>query len=284
MPHIAAIAALFMLVLAQARFTAPGADNQPTDPYRIADHLYYVGTSDIASYLITTPEGDILIDAGYEETPPLIRASIEALGFKIGDVKIILNTQAHFDHAAGLATMKSLTGARLMASEDDATLIERGGHGDYLFGDKGAFPAVKVDRRLKDGDTVRLGGVVLTAHVTGGHTKGCTTWTFDATDRGHTYHVVDVGGTSANPGTRVSGMPTYPNIARDFQHTFDVLRELRCDIFLGAHRGYYGGAKKAVELRAHPDGPNPFVDPMGYHAYVTRMEKAFHDQLAKEKQ
>src|SRR5476651_354218 len=155
MTHIATIATttatLLLFFLPQARFTAPGPDNQPADPYRIADHLYYVGTSDIASYLITTPEGDILIDAGYEETPPLIQASIEKLGFKIGDVKIILNTQAHFDHAAGLATMKTLTGARLMVSEEDAALLERGGHGDYLFGDKGAFPAVKVDRRLKDG-------------------------------------------------------------------------------------------------------------------------------------
>ena len=284
MMHIATVAALFLLVQTQGRFTAPGPDNQPIDPYRIADHLYYVGTSDIAAYLVTTPEGDILIDAGYEETPPLIQASIGKLGFKISDVKIILNTQAHFDHAAGLAKMKAMTGARLMVSEEDAALIERGGLGDYLFGDKAAFPPAKVDRRLKDGDTVRLGGVVLTAHVTGGHTKGCTTWTFDATDRGHTYHVVDVGGTSMNPGTRASGMPTYPQITRDFQRTFDVLRELRCDIFLGAHRSYYGGAKKAEALRAHPDGPNPFVDPLGYQAFVTRVEKAFQDQLAREKQ
>src|SRR5579872_4317768 len=138
------IAVLFLLVLPQGRFTAPGKDNQPVEPYRIADHLYYVGTENISSYLITTPEGDILIDAGYEETPPLIQASIVALGFKITDVKIILNTQAHYDHAAGLALMKTMTGARLMASEEDGALIERGGRGDYLFGDKGAFPPAKV--------------------------------------------------------------------------------------------------------------------------------------------
>src|ERR1700733_1717741 len=136
MMNYKAIAALFLLVMPQGRFTAPGKDNQPVEPYRIADHLYYVGTEDIASYLITTPEGDILIDAGYEETPPLIQASIVKLGFKIADVKIILNTQAHFDHSAGLAKMKELTGARLMVSDEDAALIERGGLGDYLFGDK----------------------------------------------------------------------------------------------------------------------------------------------------
>jgi metallo-beta-lactamase class B len=277
------LAASLLFVLPQGRFTAPGADNQPIDPYRIADRLYFVGTSNISAYLITTSGGDILIDAGYEETPPLIQASIEKLGFKIGDVKIVLNTQAHFDHAAGLAKMKQLTGARLMVSIEDAALIEAGGHGDYLFGDKGAFPPAKVDRRLKDGDTVRLGGVVLTAHVTGGHTKGCTTWTFEATDRGKTYLVVDVGGTTINPGTKVGGMATYPEITHDFQRTFTVLKEIPCDIFLGAHPSYYDGAKKLEMLRANPNGPNPFVDPAGYKAFVARTEKLFQDQLAKEK-
>jgi len=274
---------LIATVLAAAAQTAPGpADNKPVEPYPIADHVYYVGASDIASYLITTPEGHILIDAGYEQTVPLIQASVEKLGFKMRDIKILLNTQAHFDHAAGLARMKQLTGARLMVSEEDAPLIEAGGHGDFLFGDRFPFPPATVDRRLKDADVVRLGNVTLTMHLTPGHTKGCTTWTFDATDKGRTYHVVVVGGTAQNPGTKVSGMPTYPNITRDLTRTFETLKALPCDIFLGAHRGYYDGAAKADALRANPTAANPFVDPAGYRAYVERAEKHFRDQLAAE--
>jgi len=262
---------------------AQGADNQPTPPYRIADNLYYVGASDIAVYLVTTPAGSILIDAGYKETVPIIRANVATLGFTIEDIKIILNTQAHFDHSAGLAEMKALTHATLMVSEGDAPLIESGGHGDYLFGDSQPFPPVKVDRRLKDGDEVKLGDTVLTAHITPGHTKGCTTWTMDVRDRGRTYHAVVVGGTSINPGTKVSGMPTYPNITRDFSYTFEALKALPCDIFLGAHRGYYGGAGKARQLLANPGGPNPFVDPDGYRRFVDAVQKRFQDQLAAER-
>src|SRR5258708_22391101 len=167
-----------------------GADNRPTDPYRSADDLYYVGASDIAVYLIKTPAGHILIDAGYAETVPIIRANIAKLGLKLEDIKIILNTQAHYDHSAGLAEMKALTHAQLMVSEGDAPLIEAGGRGDYLFGDSDPFPPAKVDRRLKDGDEVRLGGTVLTAHVTPGHTKGCTTCTLHAPHPPKTSHPV----------------------------------------------------------------------------------------------
>lgn len=283
----------FLIALHASFAQAPGADNQPTTPYRIADNLYYVGASDIAVYLVTTPAGSILIDAGYKETVPIIRANLKTLGLKLEDIRIILNTQAHFDHSAGLAEMKVLTHAQLMVSEGDAPLIEAGGHGDYLFGDSYTFPPAKVDRRLRDGDEVKLGGAVLTAHVTPGHTKGCTTWTMDVHDRrgggaaglndAKTYHVVIVGGTSINPGTKVSGMATYPNITRDFSYTFEALKTLPCDIFLGAHRGYYGGAAKAKRLLDNPDGPNPFVDPDGYTRFVASVEKRFRDQLAAER-
>lgn len=261
--------------------STPG--NDPADPVRIADHVYYVGASDIASYLITTPAGHILIDAGYAATVPLIQRNVETLGFRLRDVKILLNTQAHFDHAEGFAELKRLTGARLEVSEGDAALIEGGGHGDYLFGDRHLFPPARVDRRLKDGDRVELGGMTLTAHLTPGHTPGCTTWTFDATDRVRTYHVVVVGGATINPGTRVSGMATYPTIARDYAHTFDVLAALPCDIFLGAHRGYYDGAEKMARLAASPNGPNPLVDPEGYRAAVAHWRAAFEKQLADER-
>lgn len=275
--------ALLAAVVAAGQGQTLTPDNQPAEPFRIADHVYYVGSSDIASYLITTPAGHILIDAGYEQTVPLIQANVEKLGFRMRDVKILLNTQAHFDHSAGLARMKQLTGARLMVSEEDAPLVESGGHGDFLFGERFPFPPAKVDVRLKDADTVRLGDMVLTMHLTPGHTKGCTTWTFDAVDRGRTYHVVVVGGSTINPGTKVSGMPTYPNITRDFTRTYEVLESLPCDIFLGAHAGYFDGRAKAAALREHPDGPNPFVDPAGYHAHVERAKQRFKDQLAQER-
>jgi metallo-beta-lactamase class B len=277
-----AVAAL-ALALNPSQALAQGADNQPTTPYRIADNLYYVGASDIAVYLVTTPAGSILIDAGYKETPPIIKANIATLGLKVEDIKIILNTQAHYDHSAGLAEMKALTHAQMVASEGDAPLLEAGGHGDYLFGDRYPFPPVKVDRRIKDGDEVKLGGTVLTARVTPGHTKGCTTWTMDVRDRGKVLKMVLVGGTSINPGTKVSGMPTYPTITRDFSYTFETLKAMPCDIFLGAHRAYYGGAEKAKRLLANPDGPNPFVDPEGYKRFVDSVEKRFREQLAAER-
>lgn len=274
-------AALLGLALATAAPSTPG--NEPAEPVRIADNLYYVGASDIASYLITTPAGHILIDAGYEDTVPIIRRNVEKLGFKMTDVKILLNTQAHFDHAAGFAELKKLIGARLAASDADAALLERGGHGDYLFRDRYTFPPVHVDQRVKDGERVNVGGMTLAAHLTPGHTPGCTTWTFDVKDRGRTYHVVVVGGATINPGTRVSGMPTYPGISRDYESTFEVLASLPCDIFLGAHRGYYNGGDKMSRLVADPNGANPLVDPEGYRAAVARWHSAFEKQLAAEK-
>jgi metallo-beta-lactamase class B len=277
------LAIAFVLAGGIAHAQANRPDNQPVEPYRIADNLYYVGASDIASYLIVTPAGDILIDAGYESTVPIIQRNVEKLGFRTTDIKVLLNTQAHSDHAAGFAKMKALTGAMLEVSGPDAALIESGGRGDYLFRDAKTFPPAAVDRRLSDGDEVRLGGVVLTAHLTAGHTKGCTTWTFTAQDRGKPLQVVVVGGATINPGTRVSGMPTYPEIGRDYAHTFDTLQSLPCDIFLGAHRVYYGGAAKAAKLKSAPDGPNPFVDPDGYRAAVAGWRAAFEKQRASER-
>ncbi len=273
---------LALTLVTSAAVGTPG--NQPVEPYRIADNLYYVGASDIASYLVVTPAGDILIDAGYEETVPIIQRNIEKLGFRMTDVRILLNTQAHFDHAAGFAQLKRVTGATLEVSDADATLIEAGGHGDFRWGDTETFPPATVDRRLQDGDRIRLGGAVLTAHLTPGHTKGCTTWTFTVRDRGRALRVVVVGGTTINPGVRVSGMPAYPDIGRDYAHTFEVLQALPCDVFLGAHRSYYGGAAKAERLRAAPNGPNPFVDPDGYRAALARWRAAFEQQLADERQ
>lgn len=274
-------------LLAAVLATAPQAltpDNQPMEPFHIADHLYYVGSSDIASYLVTTSAGDILIDGGYPETALQIEANVVKVGARLSEIKILLNTQAHYDHAGGFAELKRVTGARLLASELDAQMLEGGGRGDFSLGETGHFPAVVVDQRIGDEDHVRLGEADLTAHLTPGHTRGCTTWTWDTTDRGQTYHVIDLCGLTILPTTKVTGMPAYPNIANDYRHTFHVLRSFKPDIFLGAHLSYLGGAAKVAALRAHPDGTNPFVDPKAYRSFIDAAEKRFTDQLTREQQ
>ena len=270
------------LVLAAAGPQAPAPDEPPTEPFRIADHLFYVGSSDIASYLITTGDGDILIDAGYADAETRLEANIAKAGVRLRDIKILLNTQAHVDHAGGFAALKRATGARLLASEADAVMLERGGHGDFSLGETGRFPPVTVDERVADEAHVRLGDADLTAHLTPGHTRGCTTWTWDAVDRGHTYRAIDLCGLTILPSTKVSGMPGYPNIANDYRHTFHVLRSFRPDLFLGAHLSYFGGAAKAAQQRAQPDGPNRFVDPAGFRRFVDAAERQFTDRLARE--
>jgi metallo-beta-lactamase class B len=257
-------------------------DAQPFPPYRIAGNLYYVGTNDITSYLITTPAGDIVINAGYEETPSLIRDSIEKLGFHAHDVKILLNGQAHFDHVAGLAALQKLTGAKVYSSAAEVPVLESGGKADFRFGREYTYPAVKVDHVVQDGDTVTLGGVTLTAHVTGGHSVGCTTWTLPVEDADphQTYDVVIVGGVSINPGVTLVHNAGYPTVSEDFARTFRVLRSLHCDIFLGAHGAYYGMLEKYQRLKRGE--AHPFVDPQGYRAFVDAAEKHYLDQLARE--
>src|SRR5262245_63018566 len=265
-----------LLPLVTILLVLQGTDNQPNEPYRIADNLYYVGASDIASYLVATPSGHVIIDAGYEATVPIIQANVEKLGFKLSDVKYLVNTQAHFDHAAGFARLKALTGAQLWISEQDAATIEAGGRNDpVLKGAENHFPPAKVDRRLRDGDVVRVGNITLTARLTPGHTKGCTTWTLDARDRNRTYKVVVLGGLQILPGTTLTG-PTasWPTIETDYQRTFEVLEHLPVEIFLGAHRAYYDGAKKAERLRDNPDGPKPFADPDGFRELVAAAKKS----------
>ncbi len=185
------IALAFAVALSLARAVRQQSDNDPVEPFRIAGNLYYVGSSDISSYLIATPAGHVVIDAGYESTVPLIETSIRKLGFKVEAVKILLNTQAHYDHAAGFARLKKDSGAQLMVAAEDADVIERGGRRDFSFGDAHPFPPATVDRRLEDGDRVTLGKLTLKAHVTPGHTRGCTTWTFNVTETNRELHVVD---------------------------------------------------------------------------------------------
>ncbi|MBV8200601.1 MAG: subclass B3 metallo-beta-lactamase [Acidobacteria bacterium] len=280
------IAAPFALItarhLAGQADPASRASNQPVAPFRILGNLYSVGASEVTSFLLATGQGLILLDGGFVETAPQIRENVARLGFRLRDVKILLGSHAHSDHAGGLAQLKAWTGARLLASAGDAPLLEAGGRNDPFFGDRLAFPPVKVDHVLRDGEAVTLGKTTMVAHLTPGHTRGCTTWTTRLTEGGRGYDVVFVCSTSVLPGYRLIDRPTYPGIAEDFARTFATLAALPCDVFLGSHASFYGGAEKARRLRAGAQ-PNPFIDPQGYRAYLAAASAAFRDRLAAER-
>jgi metallo-beta-lactamase class B len=255
--------------------------NRP--PFRIAGNLYYVGSQDLAAYLVTTPKGNILINANLKSSVPQIKANIEALGFRFKDTKILLNSQAHFDHMAGAAAIKRLTHAKVEVMDADVSAVASGGRRDFYFYNhaKFHFTPVKVDRVLHDGERVELGGSTLTAHLTPGHTKGCTTWTLKAKEGNRLYNVVIVGGASANEGNNLIDDPRYPTQAKDFERAFRTLRSLPCDIFLGAHGVYFGLEAKYARLKRGDS--NPFVDPDGYQAFVDDREKTFHLELYRQK-
>lgn len=255
---------------------------EPFPPFRIAGNLYYVGSKDLANYLIATPQGNILINSDLEANVPLIETSIEKLGFHFKDTKILLISHAHFDHDAGSAKIKELTGARYMVMDADVPVVESGGKADFQYGNErgSLYKPAKVDRVLHDGDKVTLGGTVLVAHLTPGHTKGCTTWTMKVTDAGKTYDVVIVGSPWVNPGYRLVNNRAYPQIAEDYQRMFRVLKSLPCEIFLGAHGSYFDMNEKYAHLK---DGSsNPFIDPDGYKKLVDDAEQAFQTELTKQ--
>jgi metallo-beta-lactamase class B len=268
-------------ILALALAAVGQADAHEAFPaHKVIGDVYYVGSKDLASYLIATPEGHILINSGFERTVLLIQKSVESLGFRMRDVKVLLASHAHSDHVAGHAKMRELTGAKVYVMRGDDGVIASGGKGQYLYDDSRWAPC-PVDRVLEDGDEVKLGGVTLVARRTPGHTRGCTTWTWRVADGGKGYDVVVVGSPNVNPGYRLVGNGDYPEIADDFARTFRMLKALPCDVFLGAHGGYYGMVAK-YERAKRGGGPNPFVDPEGYRAFVARKEKAFRDSLAAQ--
>ena len=256
---------------------------EPFPPFRIAGNLYYVGSKGLASYLVTTPQGHILINSNLVESVPQIRASVEQLGLRFADIKVLLISHAHWDHNAGSAAIKALTGAQYMVMDADVPVVESGGKADFQYGNDPEMrtPVTKVDRVLRDGDEVRLGGAVLVARLTPGHTKGCTTWTLKVNDNGRTYNVVIIGSPNVNPGYKLVGNTAYPQIAADFERTFTVLKSLPVDIFLGAHGSYFDLPKKYERLKS--GATTPFVDPDGYKAYVADREQAFRKELAKQK-
>jgi metallo-beta-lactamase class B len=256
----------------------------PFPPFHIADNLYYVGSKGLANYLITTPQGHILINSDLEDNVPLIRASVEQLGFKFGDIKILLISHAHWDHDAGSAMIKQLTGARYMVMDADVPVVESGGKSDFRYGNDAAtlYPPTTVDRVLHDGDEVTLGGTTLVAHLTPGHTKGCTTWTMKVNARGKSWNVVIVGSPNVNEGYKLVGNALYPDIAQDYERTFRVLKSLPVDYFLGAHGAYFDMEAKYARMKE--GAPSPFIDPDGYMKYVNEREQAFQKELARQRQ
>ncbi len=281
---LALTSALAALGAARAADTPPPATpgwTNPFKPFRITDGLYYVGSEDLAAYLITGKGGHILLDGGVAQNVPMELANIRALGFEPKDVKVLLNSHSHLDHAGVLAGLKAATGARLDASPEDAAVIERGGKGDFAFGDSAPYPAAKVDHLLKDGEKVTVGGVTLTAHFTPGHTKGCTSWSGRFVVDGKARDALFICSVSVLPQFKMQGDPRYPNQAADYEHTFATLKSLPCELFFGEHGGFYDMIGKRAKQQA--GGPNPFIDPAGCRSYLDKGEAEFRRRLVADK-
>lgn len=267
---LALVAVLVVVLGRKWRENSNRGGQKYAEPFRIAGNLYYVGANDVSSFLITSPQGHVLIDGGYPGTAPMIVASIRKLGFDIHDVRILLNSEPHFDHAGGLAALQKATGAQLWASDASAAVIESGGDDPVLPLPVRAlfrshiisYPPAHVDHRVHDGDTVRLGPIAITAHITGGHTRGCTSWSFPVRDGDRTLNVVSACSLVA------LGLGTYPEQHADFERTFSVLRGLPADIWVTSHARLWGRYRKFAARDTASDPAAPFIDPAGYRAYV----------------
>ena len=280
---LAAVAALVLGTFQSGELTFPATWTARTRPFHIIGNVHYVGTVDLASYLITTPAGHILIDTGLQQNADAIVEGIRALKFDVRDVRLLLTTQAHFDHVGAHARIKKLSGAQVLVSSEDRAVLEGGGKGDYHFGPRYYFPPVTVDRVVRAGEVVSLGGTSLTARMTPGHTKGTTTWTMVARDRnGRMRYVVFMGSTTVNEGVKLIDNREYPLIVSDFERSFRVLRTLSCEIFLAAHASSFDGRRKA-EAALGETGEEAFADPAGCQAAVERSERAFKAELERQR-
>jgi metallo-beta-lactamase class B len=280
------LAILFFIsapAFAQTQIDIPQEWTKPFPPFRIIANIYYVGSYDLASYLITTPQGNILVNTGMGDTALQIRKSVEQLGFKLTDTKILTATHGHFDHAAGFAELKRMTGARLIVPDKDRDLFETGGRTDFRFSDTpGAhFEPVKVDGTVKDGESISLGSTTLVAHHHSGHTKGSTSFTMNVQEGGKSYRVIIANLGTINPGVRVSGMPNYPGIEQDYAHAFLAQKSLKIDIYLASHASQFRMHEKYKP--GDPYSLDRFVDPQGFAAVVQRLEKTYLDQLIRER-
>jgi metallo-beta-lactamase class B len=274
---------LFVLLSVASESFGQASWSEPYEPFRIAGNLYYVGTYDLACYFIATPEGNILINTGLEASVPMIRANVEALGFDFSNIKILLNTQAHFDHVAGMAEIKKLTGAQMMIHENDAQVLADGGKSDFAMGgDKGTtFAPVKADRLLHDGDTVRLGDVKIVALHHPGHTKGSTSFLFDAKDKDCSWRVLIANIPTILLQTRVRGMPTYPKVGEDYKYTFEAMKKIQFDLWVASHASQFGLHDK----RKPGDAYNPiaFSDRTQYDIQIATQKQEYLDRLKTQK-
>jgi metallo-beta-lactamase class B len=281
---LAAVLAVLTVIAVHAQRDIPETWTTRTQPFHIIDTIYYVGTLDLASYLVTTPEGHILIETSLAENAGAVIDNIRALGFSPRDVRLILTTQAHFDHVGAHARLQKATGARVLVAAADADLLRHGGRGDYHFGSAYYFPPARVDGIVRDGQVVRLGGTALTAHLTPGHTKGTTTWTMEAHDRlKRLRYVTFMGSTAVNRGVLLIDNPNYPEIATDYQRSFMTLKALPCDVFLAAHASAFAGPQKAAAAEAGK-GEDAFVDPAGCRDAIARSQAAFAEELTRQRE
>jgi len=281
-----ALALLALPCASNAPLFAQGAPRvvEAFGPFQIIGNIYYVGDTGNAVYLFTTPEGHILFDTGYPETAPIVRQSVEKLGFQMRDIKIMINGHAHVDHVGGHALVKEMTGATIAASELDAPVIESGARrGDFRGPRANPWAPAKVDRIIRDGDTVSLGGVTLTAHHTPGHTLGNLSWTTTIQDGGRTLNVTIMPSIGVNEGVRVVNNPNNPTIVEQYQKTFQFLKTVPCDVFLSPHGRHYGLEAKYAAMQAGA-AQNPFIDPAGCRQYVEAAEARFMKQLEEERQ
>ena len=279
------VGALVLACVAGVSLTAQGNEEwtRPTAPVRIVGNVYYVGTYDLSSFLITTDQGHILINTGLASSAPQIRRNVEALGFTFADIRLLMATHAHWDHVAALADVKKATGARVAMHERDAGVLESGGKTDFRWGNEPGshFAPVAVDQRLQDDDVVRLGGTAITVHHHPGHTRGASSFALTVRDGGRDYRVVIANMGSINPGVRLTGMPSYPGIAEDYARTFREQKAMPIDVFLASHASQFGLHRKHVPGAAYD--PARFVDPAGFRDAVARLERAYLDQLEAER-
>jgi len=288
---LGAAAALVVAAGTQWRAAISRGRSVPDEPFRIAGNLYYVGATGVTAFLLTGPEGHVLIDGGYPETAPLIIASIAKLGFDIADVKVLLNSHAHSDHAGGLRALQEASGAELWVSEGDTDVMAAGRHaGDPALGPLrvlgvlglGRFPAPRIDHRLEDGETIRLGPLALTAHVTAGHTRGCTSWSFPVRDGDRELLAVSICSLTLFPFVSLVEREAYPGIRSDFERSFSTLRSLPADIFLASHANWFSMYRKRRERAYAEDPAEPFIDRDGYLSFIDRAEERFREALADQ--
>ena len=285
---IGVVAVLAVVLFSKWREATNNGGQKYAEPFRIAGNLYYVGANDVTSFLITGPEGHVLIDGGYPGTAPMIMASIAQLGFKITDVKVLLNSHAHFDHAGGLAELQKASGAELWISEGDADVVAAGGAGDPAAGIFRfityfvRYPAPRVDHRFKDGAKVRVGPIELTANVTAGHTRGCTSWSFPVRDGDRELLVVHICSLTLMGNQSLVEPETYPGIRADWEHSFEKLRSLPADIWLASHAREFGRWRKFQQRATAKTPADPFIDRAGYLSAIDKAEERFRNELAAQ--